>query len=257
VISTTEWLAKSGAEAIGVDITRTYLEIARARIGESSPHLVVGDVERMPIRDECAEAVLAFESFHHLPDRAAAMASYARALREGGVVVLAEPGGAHEEADVSKDTMQKFGILEKGMELEDVEDYIAGAPFAPPERRYVLHVSNSDLANGMSEAAAWRHSDFHGHIFRIRKDSSIVAPKRDGPRPVLTADARADMDAMRQLDAELQRTIAELRAAKIDLRDSRIATLDATQKIDAMRRSAFWRAREIWVRLRRLGASGR
>lgn len=247
---TTEWLAKSGAEAIGVDITRAYLEIARARIGESSPHLVVGDVEGLPIRDECAEAVLAFESFHHLPDRAAAMASYARTLREGGVVVLAEPGGAHEEADVSKDTMQKFGILEKGMELEDVEDYIAGAPFMPPERRYVLHVSGSDLANGVSEAAAWRYSDFHGHIFRIRKDSSIVAPKHEGPRPVLTADARADMDVMRQLDAELQRTIADLRAAKIDLRDSRIATLDATQKIDAMRRSAFWRAREIWVKLR-------
>ncbi len=247
---TTEWLAKSGVEVIGVDITRTYLEIARARIGESSPHLVVGDVERLPIRDECAEAVLAFESFHHLPDRAAAMASYARALREGGVAVLAEPGGAHEEAEVSKDAMQKFGILEKGMELEDVEDYIAGTPFAPPERRYVLHVSGTDLENRLSEAA-WRYSDFHGHIFRIRKDSSLIAPKREGARRVVDAATRAEMDAMRQLDAELQRAIAELRAVKIDLRDARIATLDATQKIAAMRRSAFWRAREACVGLRR------
>jgi hypothetical protein len=179
------------------------------------------------------------------------MASYARALRDGGVAVLAEPGGAHEEAEVSKDTMQKFGILEKGMELEDVEDYIAGAPFAPPERRYVLHVSGTDLENGLSEAASWRYSDFHGNIFRIRKDSSVIAPKRTGARRVIDAETRAQMDAVRQLDAELQRTIAELRAVKIDLRDARIATLDATQKIAAMRRSAFWRAREAWVHLRR------
>jgi uncharacterized protein YbaR (Trm112 family)/SAM-dependent methyltransferase len=247
---TTEWLAKSGVEAIGVDITRTYLDIGMKRIGESRPHLVVGDVENLPIRDNCAEGVLAFESFHHLPNRAATMSGYARVLREGGVAVLAEPGGAHEEADVSKDTMKRFGILEKGMEREDLEDYIAGEPFAPPERRYVLHVSSGDLQNGITEAAAWRYSDFHGHIFRIRKDTSVKAPKREGARPVVPAESRAPMDAMRQLDAELQRTIAEVRALKIDLRDARVAALDAAQKIAAMRRSAFWRAREAWVRLR-------
>jgi len=55
---------------------------------------------------------------------------------------------------------------------------------------------------------------------------------------------------MRQLDAELQRTVAELLTVKAQLRDARIAVLDGTQKIDAMRRSAFWRARELWVKLR-------
>ena len=255
---TTEWLARGGLEAIGVDITRTYLEIAVQRIGESRPHLVVADVENLPIRDSCADAVLAFESFHHLPDRARAMAGYARALKDGGVAVLAEPGGAHEDADVSKDTMQKFGILEKGMELEDVEDYIAGAPFAPPEEDYVLQVSDADLEKGITQAAAWRNSLFHGHLFRVRKDASLVAPGRaDRQAETASAPVRVQMDTMRQLDAELQRTIAELRALKIELRDARIETADAARKIEAMQRSAFWRARDAWVWLASLFGSDR
>ena len=255
---TTEWLAKSGLEAIGVDITRTYLEIGMKRIGESGPHLVVADVEHLPIVEDCADAVLAFESFHHLPNRSAAMAGYARVLHDGGAAVLAEPGGAHEEAAVSKDTMQKFGILEKGMEHEDIEDYIAGSAFAAPEMHYVLHVSRADLERGITQAAAWRHSLFHGHIFRIRKSASITAPPREGS----TADAaeggaRVPIDTLRQLDAELRRTIAELHEVKIDLRDARIAATDATQKIEAMQRSAFWRAREAWVWLASLFGSDR
>lgn len=254
---TTEWLGKSGLEAIGVDITRVYLEIAMARIGESRPHFIVADVEHLPIRDGCAHAVLAFESFHHLPDRQAAMAGYARALCDGGVALLAEPGGAHEDADVSKDTMQKFGILEKGMELEDVEDYIVGAPFAPPERHFVLHASLRDLESGVTQVNAWRHSLFHGHIFRIRKDASVIAPRRDGPGPDLPPEIRVQVDTIRQLDAELQRTIAELHAVKIALRDARIEATDATQKIEAMQRSAFWRVRSAWVWLASIFGSDR
>ena len=47
---TTEWLYKSGVEAIGVDICRTYLEIGMQRMGENRPHLIVADVENLPIR---------------------------------------------------------------------------------------------------------------------------------------------------------------------------------------------------------------
>jgi uncharacterized protein YbaR (Trm112 family)/SAM-dependent methyltransferase len=254
---TTEWLTKSGLEAIGVDITRTYLEIGMARMGESRPHLLVADVENLPIREACAHAVLAFESFHHLPNRAAAMAGYVRALRDGGVAVLAEPGGAHEEADVSKDTMQRFGILEKGMELEDIENYIVGLPFASPERHFVLHTSLRDLESGVTQVNAWRHSLFHGHIFRIRKDASAIAPPRSELSPGLPPEMRVRMDTIRQLDAELQRTIAELRAVRIELRDAQIAANDATQKIDAMQRSVFWRTRAAWVWLASLFGSDR
>ena len=119
----TEWLFRSGFDVVGVDICRTYLEIGVTRIGSFRPHLVVGDVENLPLASAHAHAILAYESFHHIPDRRRAMASYDRVMRDGGTVILAEPGGAHEDAKVSVDAMEKYGILESGMELDDVAGY--------------------------------------------------------------------------------------------------------------------------------------
>src|SRR5438132_802959 len=65
----TEWLFRSGYDAIGVDICRTYLEIAVQRLGTFRPHLIVGDVENLPLQGGTANAVLAYESFHHIPNR--------------------------------------------------------------------------------------------------------------------------------------------------------------------------------------------
>ena len=142
---TTEWFYKSGVEAIGFDICRTYLDIGVQRMGPARPHLVVADVENLPIRTGSADAVLAYESFHHLPNRPAAMRSYDRALKQNGRVVLAEPGSAHEDAQVSVDVMKKYGILEKGMELDDVIGYAAGTALGAAGQEYVLRARGSDL----------------------------------------------------------------------------------------------------------------
>ena len=104
---TTEWLHRSGINAVGVDICRTYLHIAIERLGTNRPHLVVADVENLPFRSSCADAILAYESFHHIPDRPRAMRGYSRILKDGGRLVLAEPGAAHEEAPVSVEVMAK------------------------------------------------------------------------------------------------------------------------------------------------------
>jgi SAM-dependent methyltransferase len=132
-------------EAIGFDICRTYLDIAVHRMGAARPHLVVADVENLPIRSGCADAVLAYESFHHLPNRPAAMRSYDRALKPHGRVVLAEPGAAHEDAQVSVDVMKKYGILEKGMELDDVIGYAAGTALGATEQNYVVRARGTEL----------------------------------------------------------------------------------------------------------------
>ena len=259
---TTEWLAKSGIEAIGVDIGRLYLEIGIRRMGPSRPNLIVADVEHLPIAAGVADAVLAYESFHHIPDRRAAMAGYAHALKEGGIVVLAEPGGAHEEADISVEMMDKYGILEKGMEIGDVEEYIEGLPFGPPEQHYILHASAADLERGIPRPAAWRHSLFHGNTFRLRKDSAVVAPPPDPDRRAVEGAAvptagteldeikRSHARLAREWDAELQRTAHELREATADL-------ARAEQTIRAIETSAFWKARRVWVGLASLFGSQR
>ena len=176
----TEWMFRSGLNVIGVDICRTYLEIGIERIGAFRPHVVVGDVENLPLASSTGEAVLAYESFHHIPDRRRAMASYDRVLKQGGTVILAEPGAAHEDAKVSVDAMEKYGILEKGMELVDVDGYAEGTTFGTPEQLYILRVAYAELGRTVDEAFVHSHSPYHSNLFRRVKGG----PR--GPRPAIS-----------------------------------------------------------------------
>lgn len=171
---TTEWLYKAGVEAIGVDICRTYLDIGIERMGSNRPHLIVADVENLPIRSGSMEAVLAFESAHHIPDRKRAMAGFSRVLKAAGRMVLAEPGAAHEHAAVSVDVMNKYGILEKGMELEDVKDYVAGTQMAAPEQIFLLRSSERDLGASIDRRFVQTHSAVEGNLFRITRSESVL-----------------------------------------------------------------------------------
>jgi SAM-dependent methyltransferase/uncharacterized protein YbaR (Trm112 family) len=168
----TEWFFRSGINVIGVDICRTYLEIGITRIGAFRPHLVVGDVENLPLATGQADAVLAYESFHHIPDRQRALASYDRVLKKGGTVILAEPGGAHEDAKVSVDAMEKFGILEKGMELGDVEGYAEGTTFGAPEQLHLLRVTHAERGLVLDDAFVKNHSAYHSNFFKLVKGAA-------------------------------------------------------------------------------------
>jgi uncharacterized protein YbaR (Trm112 family)/SAM-dependent methyltransferase len=184
---TTEWLFRSGFDAIGVDICRTYLEIGTSRIGSFRPHLVVADVEHLPLAAGTADAILAYESFHHVPDRRRAMASYDRVLKNGGRIVLAEPGGEHEGAAVSVDAMEKYGILERGMELDDVLGYAAGTTLECTEQVYALRLGQHDAqwaAAPFDTQFLKRYSAHEGNLFKL-----VKAPKgsiRYHDRPPLT-----------------------------------------------------------------------
>lgn len=171
---TTEWMFKSGINAIGIDICRTYLDIAVQRVGAVAPHLLVADVEHLPIRPASVDAVLAFESFHHLPNRQAAMRAYDRALRPGGRVVLSEPGADHEHAQGSLDAMSRFGVLEKGMELDDVRGYAAGTALGPPEQMYFTGARGRDLGRQYDASFARTHSWVDGNLFHLSKGATVA-----------------------------------------------------------------------------------
>ena len=178
---TTEWLYKAGVEAIGVDICRTYLDIGIERMGSNRPHLVVADVENLPIRSSSIEAVLAFESAHHIPDRRKAMAGFSRILKPAGRIVLAEPGAAHEHAQVSVDVMNKYGILEKGMELEDVQDYVGG--HRDGEAGADISVASVGARARRVRIDRWfvqTHSVVEGNLFRIIRSESLLDSLKAG-----------------------------------------------------------------------------
>lgn len=170
---TTEWLMKMGMVPIGVDICRTYLDIGVQRMGKTLPlpYLVIGDIENLPIKNTRLDGVLCYDAFHHIPDRKKSMGHFYRALKDQGNIVLAEPGGAHEFAKVSKDVMDKYGILEKGMELDDIKMYCEGLNVLPPEQHFVLKIQGDEVGQTLSREFVYSHPYVDCNIFVVKKQA--------------------------------------------------------------------------------------
>lgn len=77
-------LAGKGYRHVGVDLGRPALGQAR----EHGLSVAVGDVLRLPFRDEVADVVVAGEILEHVPDLPRAVAEACRVLRPGGLLVL-------------------------------------------------------------------------------------------------------------------------------------------------------------------------
>jgi SAM-dependent methyltransferase len=166
---TTHWLMMSGFEPIGIDISRIYLDIAVSRLGASLPYVVVGDTENLPIQDSVLDAVLGFDAFHHIPDRKRAMQEFYRTLRAGGEVVLSEPGSNHEQAPDVQAIMDRFGTLEKGMNLEDVISYVQGTRFDKPQQHLVLKLEQGLAHKLLKHDVIDRSSYAPANLFTIKK----------------------------------------------------------------------------------------
>ena len=149
---TTEWLVRLGYVGIGVDICRSYLLAGLPRMGANSPHLVVADVENLPLRPSSLDAVLSFDAFHHVPDRERSMAELSRAMRSGSRMVLVEPGAEHEHHPQSIAVMEQHGILEKGFDEAALQGYIRDTDLGAVEHHgsdthphdvYVVHMAGA------------------------------------------------------------------------------------------------------------------
>ncbi len=85
------WFLRRGADAFGLDPQPARLEEAARRIGPG--RCVAGRGEMLPFGDAAFDAVVFFNSLHHLPQpmMAGALAEAHRVLREAGLLVVVEP----------------------------------------------------------------------------------------------------------------------------------------------------------------------
>jgi len=185
---TTEWLLKSGFESIGVDITRAYLDVAVTRLGAWLPYLAVADTEHLPIRGGVMDAVLCYEAFHHIGNRKNVMQQFFRVLKPGKSVILAEPGSNHERAQGVIDVMEKYGILERGMNLEDVRGYVQGSGFLEPAEHHVLEIDASTVAHAsLTDEFLSQHGFRSTSLFTIDKPvATAAAPQRTTKERVMS-----------------------------------------------------------------------
>lgn len=73
----------------GVDINPRNVELLRTRL--PGHHIVEGDVEALPFADGSFGTILCTEVIEHIPDPAAALREFRRALRPGGVLIGSVP----------------------------------------------------------------------------------------------------------------------------------------------------------------------
>ena len=121
---TSEWLVRLGYRAVGIDITRDYLLAGLPRMGIYQPYLVVADIENLPFQQGIFDAVLSYDSFHHLPNRNRAMQQVDRVMKPGTLLAMVEPGKDHESHPQSQAVMDQYGILEVGLDKDDLISYI-------------------------------------------------------------------------------------------------------------------------------------
>lgn len=75
--------------AVGLDLSREMLSIARARLGSRVP-LVEGSAERLPFSDSAFDVVVTNSALHYLQEPEPALRELSRILRGGGTLVVAD-----------------------------------------------------------------------------------------------------------------------------------------------------------------------
>ena len=85
-------LAERGHRVVGVDSSPEMLEVACAKLPNADFHL--GELADLPVPDASVDVVVCALALTHVPDLAPVMAEFARVLRPGGHVVIAD---AHHE----------------------------------------------------------------------------------------------------------------------------------------------------------------
>lgn len=91
-------------QAAGVDFSTEALRFCRDR---GLAGLVRGSAERLPLRDETLDAIVATDILEHLDDDVAALKEFRRALKPGGCAIITVPAyqflwGEHDEALMHK-----------------------------------------------------------------------------------------------------------------------------------------------------------
>ena len=114
-------------------------------------------------------------------------------LKPGKSVIFAEPGSNHEHAQGSIDVMQKYGILERGMNLEDVQGYVGGSGFLEPAEHHVLELDASTATRAsLSNEFLSQHGFSATNLFTIDKPLETVTK----PQPTATERVKSAMRGM-------------------------------------------------------------
>ena len=126
----TGWFSKMlafiGCSPIALDVSARALALGR-RAFEQDPAAAglsidwkIFDGVRIPMEDESLDAIVCYDSFHHVPDQAAILREFHRTLRPDGRAVFHEPGPSHSASLDSQFEMRHHDVIENDIVIEDI-----------------------------------------------------------------------------------------------------------------------------------------
>jgi hypothetical protein len=116
---------------------------------------------RLPLEDDSCDRIIIYDAFHHIPNPEELVGEMARILRTGGMVGMCEPGRRHSQSAASREEMEKTGVLENDVIVEELKnlaldhgfDEVSLVPVSLPE---TIEVPADELAAFM-KGKALRH----------------------------------------------------------------------------------------------------
>jgi SAM-dependent methyltransferase len=131
------FLNKFGCRTISVDVSKTALAIGRSLFERDSttrwdlePTFVPYDGHTLPATDESIDAVVLYDSFHHLPNPEELLREMKRVLRCDGIVAMSEPGRDHAQSSPSRLESAQSGVLEDELAPEEITRMAHNCGFA-------------------------------------------------------------------------------------------------------------------------------
>jgi SAM-dependent methyltransferase len=111
---TTSFFARSGYDAVGLDLAPAAIELARETFGSTGARFEAGDFERLS-HEGTFDLCVIYDCLHHAEHPERVIDGVFRALRPGGEVVVMEPGRGHHRSATSQWAIREHGTTENDM----------------------------------------------------------------------------------------------------------------------------------------------
>ena len=121
------FLNKYGCKTISIDVSKTALELGEevfrrdpATRWGAAPEFIAYDGHRLPLEDASVDKIVINDAFHHIPNQREILTELHRVLRPDGIVGMSEPGKGHAATEASQQEVEKYGVLENELVVEDL-----------------------------------------------------------------------------------------------------------------------------------------